>query len=72
MGHPNREEYVSCQHKLEPWRKGKYEANGQHGPERSKDYEGTVMLRSFTFCRNCGGRFERVELERTKRRAKIP
>lgn len=54
---------MTCAHaNTEPWRRGKWEPDGKHGPESVRIVTGETMFRSWTYCRLCGTRLERAVL----------
>lgn len=54
---------MSCPHRPAPWTPGKYEPDGRHGPERTRDVTGAVVLRSWTHCLDCGMRLEMAVID---------
>ena len=49
--------------RTEPWRRGKYEPDGRHGPEQTT-MAGNALFRSWTTCLDCGVRLERAMLSK--------
>lgn len=60
-----KEKEVTCTHAhTDPWRAGKYETDGNHGPAVTRTIDGATLYRSWTLCLDCGMRIERGTLAR--------
>lgn len=62
---------MTCVHaNTEPWRRGKWEPTGKHGPERTRDVTKAIVFRSWTMCLDCGTRLEQAMLHQSNEQPK--